>query len=148
MAILVDVLLLAMLLLLFSPRATGLPLHEWIGLTLFGIIVIHLVLSWAWIATNMRRFLTHGNRRTRINLGLNWLLFILILMELVSGVMISRVALPAIGVITIEDRSWRALHNLTLNWTLLLLGIHVAMNWRPLVGGVQRYLLRGARLGD
>jgi hypothetical protein len=27
-----------------------------------------------------------------------------------------------------------------LNWTLLVLGFHVAMNWRPLVVGVGRHV--------
>jgi len=147
LALVVDVVLLAVVLSLFSPRATGLPLHEWIGLGLFGIILVHLLLSWAWIATSTRRIFAPGHRRTRINLALNWLLFVLVLVEVVSGVMISRVALPAFGVATVEDGTWRALHNQTLNWTLLVLGVHIAMNWQALIRGVQRYFWSGARAG-
>lgn len=139
-AIYVDVLLLATLLLLFSPRLTGLSIHEWLGVSLGATLIVHLLLSWSWISSGTRRVFSGSNGRARINYILNWLLFVLILVELTSGVAISRVVLPSIGIRTINDRSWRALHNLTLNWTMLVLGFHVAMNWRPLVVGVGRYV--------
>ncbi len=139
-AIYVDVLLLATLLLLFSPRLTGLSIHEWLGVSLGATLIVHLLVSWSWISSGTRRLVSGSNRRARINYILNWLLFVLILVEVTSGVAISRVVLPSIGIRTINDRSWRALHNLTLNWTMLVLGFHVAMNWRPLVVGVGRYV--------
>ena len=138
-AIYVDVLLLATLLLLYAPRLTGLTLHEWLGVSLGVTLIVHLLLSWSWIRAGIRHF---GDRklRGRINYVLNCVLFVLILVELTSGFAISHVVLPQVGVRTINDRSWRALHNLTLNWTLLVLGFHVAMNWRPLVVGVRRHV--------
>lgn len=139
-AIYVDVLLLATLLLLFSPRLTGLSIHEWLGVSLGATLIVHLLVSWSWISSGTRRLVSGSNRRARVNYVLNWLLFILILIEVTSGVAISRVVLPSIGIRTINDRSWRALHNLTLNWTMLMLGLHVAMNWRPLVIGVSRHV--------
>ena len=141
-AIYVDILLLAMLLLLFSPRLTGLTVHEWLGISLGGTLIVHLLLSWTWISTNTRRVVSGRSRRARINYVLNWLLFVLIIIELTSGIAISQVSLPSIGIHTIDDRSWRALHNQTLNFTLLVLGLHVAMNWRPLFNGVRRYIWR------
>ncbi|HMA23491.1 MAG TPA: DUF4405 domain-containing protein, partial [Gemmatimonadaceae bacterium] len=126
--------------LLFSPRLTGLSIHEWLGVSLGATLIVHLLVSWSWISSATRRLVSGSNRRARINYILNWLLFVLILVELTSGAAISRVVLPSIGIQTINDRSWRALHNLTLNWTMLALGFHVAMNWRPLVVGVGRYV--------
>jgi uncharacterized protein DUF4405 len=140
LAIYVDVVVLATLLLLFAPRLTGLPIHEWLGVSLGATLIVHLLLSWSWISSGTRRLVSGLNRRARINYVLNWLLFVLILIELTSGIAISRVVLPSIGIATINDRSWRALHNLTLNWTKLVLGFHIAMNWRPLVIGVSRHV--------
>jgi hypothetical protein len=138
-AIYVDVLLLATLLSVYSPRLTGLTLHEWLGVSLVATLIVHLLLSWSWISAGTRRF-ADRNARARINYVLKWTQFVLILIELTSGFAISHVALPSVGVRTINDRSWRALHNGTLNWTLLVLGFHVAMNWRPLVVGVGRHV--------
>jgi hypothetical membrane protein len=147
-AIYVDVLLLAMLLLLFSPRMTGLSIHEWLGISLGGVLIIHLLLSWTWISLTTRRVVSAPNRRTRVNYVLNCLLFILIIVEVTSGFEISQVSLPSLGIHTIDDRSWRALHNQTLNWTMLVLGFHLAMNWRPLFLGVSRLVKRRPRVDE
>jgi Domain of unknown function (DUF4405) len=148
LAIYVDILLLATLLLLFSPRLSGLSIHEWLGISLGGTLIVHLLLSWTWINSSTRRVVSGKNRRAHINYILNWLLFVLIMVELTSGIAISQVALPSIGIRTIDDRSWRALHNQTLNWTMLVLGFHLAMNWRPLFNGVRRYVWPRRRVDE
>jgi cytochrome b len=147
-ALYLDLWLLATVLLLFAPRLTGLPVHEWVGISLVPILVLHLELSWDWITSTTKTFPTRPNRRARINYLLNWLLFILIVLEITSGLMISQVALPPFGLATLDDRSWRALHNQALNWTHLVLGIHVAMNWQPLVLLARRYITSGARIHE
>jgi hypothetical protein len=103
-------------------------------------VTIHLLQSWTWIASNTAGLVGRATWRTRVNYALNIILFTLLVLVLTSGIAISAVALPALGVRTIDDRSWRALHNLTLNWLVLMVGFHVAMNWRPLVAGVRRAL--------
>ena len=145
-AIYIDIALVLVLLLLFSPRLTGLPLHEWLGIALGLPLLVHLLLSWSWIRAATARVATRTSGRARVNYVLNWLLFILVVIEVLSGIVISNVALPAIGVSTINDRTWRALHNQALNLTLLLIGIHVAMNWRLLAAGVRRYCWTGSHV--
>lgn len=139
-AISIDVTLLVALLLLFAPRLTGLPVHEWLGILLGLPLLVHLLWSWSWIRDGTGRLFTRTDARGRANYLLNWILFVLVVIEVTSGIAISHAALPSMGLHTINDRSWRALHNVTLNWTMLVLGFHVAMNWRPLVTGVRRYI--------
>ena len=58
------------------------------------------------------------------------MLFISTSVVVVSGLVISQVALPWLGVGTIDDRTWRTTHN---NWTDVMwvfVCAHVAMNWR------------------
>lgn len=134
-----DLVLLLTLLLLFSPRLTGLPVHEWLGLALGLPLLLHLLLSWRWIATATAGVFARGGMRSRINYVLNAILFVLIVIEIISGSMISAIAAPTLGIPTVNDRSWRALHNLCLNWTLLVLGLHVAMNWTPLLRALRTW---------
>jgi len=137
----VDVALFASILLLLSPRLTGLPVHEWLGLALGIPVVIHLLLSWSWIARATLVAPVRPGWRHRINYALNWLLFALIVLEIVSGVMISVVAIPALGIPTVEDGAWRLLHNRFLNFLVLLVGMHIAMNWNALRTGIRRWMV-------
>lgn len=131
-----DSLLLVLFVLALSPRMTGLRLHEWIGIA-FGVpLIVHLLLSWTWISSTTRRVFRSGDSRTRVNLVLNAVLFVLIAVEIASGVVISQVAVPSLGFATINDRAWRALHNQTLNLTHLVVGLHVAMNWQWIVAAL------------
>lgn len=140
----IDVALFGLILLLLSPRLTGLPVHEWLGLAVGIPVVVHLLLSWSWISRATLVVPTRPGWRHRINYALNWLLFALLVLEIVSGIVISVVALPAIGVPTLEDSAWRLLHNRFLNFLVLLTGIHIAMNWNALRVGIKRWFVRMA----
>jgi uncharacterized protein DUF4405 len=125
-----DTALLITFLLLLSPRMTGLALHEVLGLFFLILVIIHLLVAWQWIQSSIKRFFKSLTRRGRFNFFLNLILFVLVTIELVSGFFISQVVLPRLGIKTINDQSWRLLHNRTLNFTTLAAGLHIAMNWR------------------
>ncbi|HEV8505232.1 MAG TPA: DUF4405 domain-containing protein, partial [Chitinophagaceae bacterium] len=96
-------------------------------------IIVHLLIAWPWIQSSTRKFFKTPTRRTRFNFFLNAVLFILVITELISGFFISQVVLPNLGLKTINDSSWRTLHNETLNFTVLFAGLHVAVNWSWIV---------------
>jgi len=124
-----DAALLIIFILLLSPRMTGLTLHEALGFIFFVPIIAHLLIAWPWIQKSTKKFFKNASTRTRFNFVLNTILFILVITELVSGFVISQVILPDLGIKTINDRTWRAVHNVTLNYTVLFAGLHVAVNW-------------------
>lgn len=135
----IDVALFGLILLLLSPRLTGLPVHEWLGLALGIPVLVHLLLSWSWIARATLSVPVRTGWRHRINYVLNGLLFALVILEITSGIVISVVALPSLGISTVEDGAWRLLHNRFLNILVLLVGIHTAMNWNALRTGIRRW---------
>jgi hypothetical protein len=53
-AIYIDVALLVVLVLLFSPRLTGLSFHESLGLALSFPLIVPLLWSWSWISAVLR----------------------------------------------------------------------------------------------
>jgi hypothetical protein len=59
-----------------------------------------------------------------------------------SGLMISRVALPALGLSLEEGGAWRGIHTLTANLSLALVGLHVALHWQWLVHAIKRYIVQ------
>jgi hypothetical protein len=138
----VDTTLLGLFVLLRTPKLTGLPWHEWLGVAFVVPMLVHLLLSWRWIMTALRRAFSPARSRDTVNLLLNLSLFISTAGVIVSGLVISRIALPALGISTIDDRVWRETHN---NWTdamLLSIGAHVAMNLRWIISVADPYLPR------
>jgi len=133
-----DTALLVILILLLSPRMTGLAVHEVLGFIFFIPIIIHLIIAWPWIQNVTRKFFKTVNRRTRFNFFLNTTLFILMITELVSGTIISQVVLPNLGIKTINDRSWRSMHNVPLNFVVLFGGLHIAINWDWIVAAFKK----------
>ncbi len=133
-----DALLLLAFVLLLSPRLTGLPFHEWLGLFFTIPVLVHLLVARAWIRFSFRRVLHTRGRHRIFNLVLNSLLFILAVIQIFSGLEISQVLLPSLGLWRIDDRSWRALHNQSLNWMVLVIGLHIAMNWEWIASSLAR----------
>jgi cytochrome b561 len=128
-ALWLDVLLLLLFLLVQSPRITGVMAHEVIGIAIAVPLLIHLLLSWHWIVSKARRLFANGGVRTRINYAINVALFSAMVVVIASGVLVSRAALPAIGIATIYDRDWFELHDTASNVLFACVGLHLAMNW-------------------
>ncbi len=129
----IDVLSLVIIILLFSPLITGLALHELLGLIFVFPFITHLLFSWLWIKQSPGRALTHADRRYKLNLILNTSLFVLVVMELMSGVMISQSLIPLFGLNTFNDWEWRALHNQSSVGLVIIVSLHIAMNWQRIL---------------
>ena len=137
-----DILIFVIFLIAMDPRSSGLPIHEWLTLSVLGMLVIHLLLSWDWITEVSRRFLGKLGLQNRINYILNWLLFIDGTLIMVSGVMISEVALPALGIQLPQGFAWRRLHDMSANIALFLIGLHTALHWSWVVNTFNKYLIQ------
>lgn len=136
----VDAALLIAFLLLLAPRLTTLPLHELLGLAIGMPVLVHLLLSWRWISASTRGLLATQSSRARVRYGINAALFVLTVVMIASGAIISRAVLPSLGLPTASHPWWRAIHHKSVDALLLALGLHIAMNRRRLVGR-----LRGRR---
>jgi cytochrome b len=131
-----DVALLVVFCALETVPFTGLLLHEWIGLIAAVMVIIHLLLSWTWIATITCRFVSvqqgAATGRTRVNYLLNLALFGIVSILIVSGVIVSRYAVPAMVAWRPDaqtDYQWGAIHNRFSDLVVILAGLHLAINW-------------------
>lgn len=137
-----DILIFIAFLIAMEPHTSGLAIHEWLTLSMLAALTIHLLLSWDWITEITRRFLGRLGVQNRINYILNWLLFIDGTLLMVSGVMISEVALPFLGINLPMGFGWRRLHDLSANFGLILLGLHTALHWSWIVNTFNKYLIQ------
>lgn len=137
-----DAILLVAFLIATAPRFSGIPIHEWLSIAFAAAIVIHLLLHWQWIVATIKRFFQRMNSQQRINFVLNVLLFIAMTIIIVTGLMISRVALPLFGISTVRGGIWRQLHSLATDAAVIIVGLHVAMHWQWIWNAIKRYLIK------
>ena len=135
--LLVDIAIFVGFLLAMDPRSTGIAIHEWLSIAFAGAVITHLLLNWKWIVEVTRRFLGKVANRSRINYVLNLLLFIDVTLCMFTGIMISREALPWLGITLPMSLLWRRLHELSADLSLFLIGLHVALHWGWIVNAVK-----------
>jgi Domain of unknown function (DUF4405) len=130
---LLDIFLFVSLILLLSPFSTGLSGHELLGAIYFLPVTIHLLFSWPWIKASTRHFLVKSGWRERFNYLLNFALFVLVVLEIVSGLIISQVLVPSFGIKTTNDDAWRGLHKQVSVGIVILISLHISLNWQRMV---------------
>lgn len=125
-----------------EPRLTGINWHEWLSVALAATIIVHLLLHWRWIANILMNYFRKLFHVSRLKFIVDLLLFAAFTGVMVSGLMISRAVLPFIGIEIRPDRSWSSLHALTAQASVILLGLHFALNWEWVVGMVKNFFKR------
>lgn len=125
-----DLALLVAFALDYSFRFTGLTIHEWIGIVFgFGLLV-HLTLHWDWVLRTTRRLFGRQPGRERLRWVVDLGLLLVMTLCVASGVLISRSALPAVGLHPVAGAFWTGLHTSSADVTVALVGLHVALSWR------------------
>src|SRR5215216_456078 len=137
-----DIIIFIAFLIAMEPRSSGITIHEWLATSLIAVLIVHLLLSWDWIARMTRRFVGKINGQSRLNYILNWLLFIDGTVIMLSGFMISESLMPYLGIQLPRNFAWRGLHEFSTNLFLLLLGLHTALHWSWVVDTFKRYVFQ------
>lgn len=133
-----DITLLLIFALLEEPVTTGLWGHEWISAGFAALLALHLLVNWRWIASALGRYRIAA-RRARVNAWLNGALYVTMVITVFSGFVVSRFVLPAFGMNPSDLRAWTKLHTVVASVTLVILGLHVALNWDWIVSAVRRW---------
>ena len=133
-----DALLLVAYTLAYSLGFTGIATHEWLGIGLGVALLVHLTLHWDWVVRTTRKLLRPGGRERFIWL-VNLLLLVSMTLCIASGILISEVALPQLGITPPASSFWRQMHGTTATLTLILVPIHAALRWRWIVGVARRF---------
>jgi hypothetical protein len=124
-----DAVLLVTFTLAYSLGFTGIATHEWLSIGLGAALLVHLTLHWDWVVRTSRRLLRRSARDRFL-----WLVSLLLVVSMtlciMSGILISQVALPELGITVPASSFWRDMHGTTATLTLILVPVHVALDWR------------------
>ena len=139
--LILDLIIFTTFLVVANPRLTGNSIHEWLGISFAAGIITHLLFHWQWLVKITIEFFKKLIHESRLNYVIDALFFITMTGAIFSGILISRDVLQVFGLQFNAGSSWRMVHNLTANLSLITLGIHVAMHWKWITANVSRYIV-------
>lgn len=131
-----DLAMAVLLPMLMAYSLIGEEVHEWIGVAMLCLVLIHQILNLRWY-----RALSHGkyNAVRILNTALNFILLADILLTGISGMLISSYVFSFLN-ISIGTSVFRQVHLSCSYWALLLMSFHLGMNWHAVLS---RLNLRG-----
>lgn len=121
---------------------TGLRNHELIGVGIGIALVIHLVLHWKWVWNITKSFFRNLFHSSRLSYVLNTLLLVDMGVIIVTGILISETLGLQLGIDRSAQQTFKSLHILGSNFSLLLVGSHVAIHWKWILSNTKKYILR------
>ena len=129
----VDLVALVVYLAAASPALTGIAVHEWLGIGVLAVLVVHCAVHADWVAS-VAKGARASSWGARANLVLDALILVAFMVVVVSGVCISGSMLPMMGLYSEGYFFWDPLHAIAAKALLALLLVHVVVHWKWLVG--------------
>lgn len=120
-----DVLMTAALLLLMTYELIGQVFHEWVGMVMFVLFVLHHILNIRWWGG---LFKGKYNPMRILQTVLAVIILICMLGSMVSGVIISRHIFTFISVRGLRSFG-RTLHMLSAYWGFVFMSLHLGFHW-------------------
>lgn len=128
--ILVDAAMTALLLLLMAYSMVGEEAHEWIGLAMLILFLLHHGLNRRWLH-NLGRGRYSGFRRVQTAIAL--LLLVAMRGSMASGVLLSQYVFAFLPVRTVREIV-QPVHILGAYWGFLLMSLHIGLNGNVIFG--------------
>lgn len=141
MNLILDIALFLVFLVVYQAKATGETVHEWLGVGIAAVIIIHILLHWQWVVSITQRFFQKIKSEPRLNYILNVGLFVCFTTIIFSGLMISHSVLPFFGLEAPNNSIWKMLHTTSADLSLWITGLHVALHWSWIVKATKRYVV-------
>lgn len=126
--LLVDAVLLGGFWLVNQVRLTGIAFHEWFGIALGLILILHLVMHWRWVVNIVKKFFKRNGLVQHLKLVLDIFGFAAFFTIIISGMLISRSVLPTLGLTGLHSRSLKMIHVIATNLTIAMIAAHLLLN--------------------
>lgn len=124
------------------PRATGVAVHEWLGIAALAALLAHLAASLDALA-GLCRAAARGSFLVLACVALDAALFLSLAVCAVSGVLVSATVLPAFGLFAPGYFVWDPLHAASAKVLLALVLVHAVSHAGKLAGFLKAQQSRG-----
>lgn len=128
--ILIDLAMLVLFVLLMGYHLFGEAEHEWFGISVFVLFLIHNGLNWRWYKNLFQRKYTAARIYKLI---INIALWGLMICNIASAVIISAEVFAPLG-ITTNLMTGRQIHLFATVWTFLLTAVHLGLHFQMFIG--------------
>lgn len=105
---------------------TGLELHQYLGVAAAGILAVHVITHWTWIANVSRRLFKKMSGRVRLYYLLDGSLLLAFIIITITGVLIS----TWLDVFLFDYMLLRSIHIISSIAGLLLLIVKMGLHWK------------------
>lgn len=133
----VDIGMTVVLLFLMTYEMIGQALHEWLGIGMFLLFIIHHVLNRRWFGVLLKgKYTTFRIWQTVLVMSV----LLSMLGFMVSGVIISR---SVLSFLPIRGGSFfgRNLHMLSAYWGFVLMSLHLGLHWNIMLGAAGKAVI-------
>lgn len=131
----IDIVMTVLFMVQMAYHITGNSLHEWLGMLLFALFILHHILNRKWYAGLFK------GRYSAVRIlivTVNFLLFASMVGMMVSGIMLSR---EVFGFLELRAGMFgRRLHMVSTAWGYLLMSVHIGVHWSMIMGIARRKL--------
>lgn len=132
-----------MLLFLMAYEMIGQAAHEWLGISIFVLFVIHHVLNRKWCSSLLKgRYTLFRIWQTALILGV----FLTMLGSMISGIIISRSVLSFLP-ISGGQSFGRNLHMISAYWGFILMSLHLGLHWNMMMGMAKKAVKKPIPMG-
>lgn len=133
--IIIDIVMTVALMLLMTYELIGQSTHEWIGMGMFALFLIHHVLNRKWSGGLAKGKWTP--LRVWQTVLVLWVL-VTMLGSMVSGIVLSRSVFAFLPIRS--GQSWaRTLHLLCAYWGFVGMSLHLGLHWSMMMGMAQKH---------
>lgn len=133
-----DIAMTAALLLLMTYGLIGEAAHEWIGVAMLVLFILHHILNSHW-HPNLFKGKYTSVRILQTILVIS--VFLSMLGSMFSGIILSRHVFPSITI-----RGWRSfahnLHMISAYWGFVLMSLHLGLHWNMMIGMARKLVQR------
>jgi hypothetical protein len=119
-------------------RSTGLEWHEWLGVVLIPVLLVHFWLNWSWIVDFIGHPLRGLPGEARFNRWWNFAQFAVTVVALGSGLLVSRFVLPSLGLAGLHSNFWGNIHAGSATILTIMLGVHLGLHAHWLWSKIKR----------